>query len=90
MPWSSSTVVPGRDTREVSDGVQTTVPALKTGHPTLAVSHYPREDMGPVSDQAAGMRPAPSLGGFEGERVLIALPPFLECHGPIVSWSTVL
>lgn len=66
MPWSSSrTVVPGRVTsREVSDGVQDGwCPALKHVGTTGCVDLTPREDMGPVSDQAAGMRSRSKLRG---------------------------
>ena len=62
---------------------------LRTGHPTWLSRPYPREDMGPVSDQAAGMRSGSKLRGFEGKECSLLFLPFWN-DTPGVSWRIVL
>ena len=62
---------------------------LRTGHPTWLSRPYPRKDMGPVSDQAAGMRSHSKLRGVEGKECSLLFLPFWN-DTPGVSWSIVL
>ena len=54
---------------------------LRTGHPTWLCRPHPRRGMGPISDQAAGVRSRSNFKGFEGKECSLPfLPFFSECH----------
>lgn len=67
-------LVPGRAEKRFQMG-------LRTGRPTWLCRPHPREGMGPMSDQAAGVRSRSNFRGFEGKECSLPFLPFWsECH----------